>query len=141
MVALEKTTADKEAHGEFESECPSYCGAQDTLYVGTLKDMDRIYQQTFLDTYSKVGFAKRYDRKMPVTAADLLNARGCPFFEQQEISLNRVLTDCWTECYGAPERHEYERYLAVGNLDHTRTKTRHPQTSGICERVHKTMLN
>lgn len=141
VVALEKATADKEAHGEFESECPGYCGAQDTFYVGTLKGVGRIYQQTFIDTYSKVGFAKLYDRKTPITAADLLNDRVLPFFDQHEIPLNRVLTDRGTEYCGAPERHEYERYLAVENIDHTRTKTRHPQTNGICERFHKTMRN
>lgn len=141
VVALEKAKADKEAHGEFESECPGYCGAQDTFYVGTLKGVGRIYQQTFIDTYSKAGFAKLYDRKMPVTAADLLNDRVLPFFEAQGIPLNRVLTDRGTEYCGAPERHEYELYLAVENIDHTRTKTRHPQTNGICERFHKTMLN
>ena len=37
IVSIEKAKADKEVHGEFESECPSYCGAQDTFYVGTLK--------------------------------------------------------------------------------------------------------
>ncbi len=109
--------------------------------VGTLKGVGRIYQQTFIDTYSKVGFAKLYDRKMPITAADLLNDRVLPFFEAQGIPLNRVLTDRGTEYCGAPERHEYELYLAVENIDHTRTKTRHPQTNGICERFHKTMLN
>jgi transposase InsO family protein len=141
VVALEKAKLDKEAHGEFESECPGYCGAQDTFYVGTLKGVGRIYQQTFIDTYSKVGFAKLYDRKTPVTAAELLNDRVLPFFEQQAIPLNRVLTDRGTEYCGAPDRHEYELYLAVENIDHTRTKTRHPQTNGICERFHKTMLN
>lgn len=141
VVALEKAKADKEAHGEFESECPGYCGAQDTFYVGTLKGVGRIYQQTFIDTYSKVGVAKLYDRKTPVTAAELLNDRVLPFFEQHEIPLNRVLTDRGTEYCGTPERHEYELYLAVENIDHTRTKTRHPQTNGICERFHKTMLN
>lgn len=109
--------------------------------MGTLKGVWRIYQQTFIDTYSKVGFAKLYDRKTPVTAADLLNDRVLPFFEQQEIPVNRVLTDRGTEYCGAPERHEYELYLAVENIDHTRTKTRHPQTNGICERSHKTRLN
>ncbi|HWV46402.1 MAG TPA: IS481 family transposase [Nitrospira sp.] len=141
LVALEKATADKEAHGEFESECPGYCGAQDTFYVGTLKGVGRIYQQTFIDTYSKVGFAKLYDRKTPVTAADLLNDRVVPFFEQYEIALNRVLTDRGTEYCGAPDRHDYELYLAIENIDHTRTKTQRPQTNGICERFHKTMLN
>ena len=88
-----------------------------------------------------LGFAKLYDRKTPITAADLLNDRVLPFFEQHEIPLSRVLTDRGTEYCGAPERHEYELYLAVENIDHTRTKTRHPQTNGICERFHKTMLN
>jgi len=75
LAALEKAKADKEAHGEFDTECPGYCGAQDTFYVGTLKGVGRIYQQTFLDTYSKLGFAKLYDRETPITAADLLNDR------------------------------------------------------------------
>jgi transposase InsO family protein len=97
--------------------------------------------KTFIDTYSKVGFAKLYDRKTPVTAADLLNDRVLPFFEEHGIPLNRVLTDRGTEYCGAPERHVYELYLAVENIDHTRTKTRHPQTNGICERFQKTMLN
>ena len=41
VAALEKAKADKEAHGEFVSECPGYCGAQDTFYVGTLKGVGR----------------------------------------------------------------------------------------------------
>jgi transposase InsO family protein len=141
VAALEKATADKEAHGEFESECPGYCGAQDTFYVGTLKGVGRIYQQTFIDTYCKVAFAKLYDRKTPLTAADLLNDRVLPFYEAHGIPLSRVLTDRGTEYCGAPDRHEYELYLAVEDIDHTRTKARSPQTNGICERFHKTVLN
>jgi len=141
VQALEKAKSQKEAHGEFESECPGYCGAQDTFYVGTLKGVGRIYQQTFIDTYAKVGFAKLYDRKTPVTAADLLNDRVLPFYEEHEISLLRVLTDRGTEYCGNPERHEYELYLAVLDIDHTRTKTKSPQTNGICERFQKTVLN
>ena len=141
VAALEKATSDKEAHGEFESECPGYCGAQDTFYVGTLKGVGRIYQQTFIDTYSKVGFAKLYDRKTPITAADTLNDRVVPFFEAHGIPLCRVLTDRGTEYCGLPDRHEYELYLAVENIDHTRTKTKSPQTNGICERFNRTVLN
>lgn len=55
---------------------------------------------------------KLYDRKTPVTTADLLNDRVLPLFDQHEIALNRVLTDRGTEYCGAPERHEYELYLA-----------------------------
>ena len=140
LAALEKAKEDKEAHGEFESECPGYCGAQDTFYVGTLKGVGRIYQQTFIDTYSKVAFAKLYDRKTPLTAADLLNDRVLPFFEEHEIVLSRVLTDRGTE-YCGTDSHEYELYLAVEAIDHTRTKAKSPQTNGICERFHKTVLN
>jgi transposase InsO family protein len=140
LAALEKAKVDKEAHGEFESECPGYCGAQDTFYVGTLKGVGRIYQQTFIDTYSKVAFAKLYDRKTPLTAADLLNDQVVPFFDAHEVPLNRVLTDRGTEYCGSPDTHPYELYLAVENIDHTRTKVKSPQTNGIVERFHKTVL-
>jgi transposase InsO family protein len=140
VVALERAKQDKEAHGEFESECPGYCGAQDTFYVGTLKGVGPIYQQTFIDTYSKVAFAKLYDRKTPIVAADLLNDRVLPFFEAHQVRLSRVLTDRGME-YCGTERHEYELYLAVEDIDHTRTKVKSPQTKGICERFHKTLLN
>ncbi len=141
LAALEKAKADKEAHGEFESECPGYCGAQDTFYVGTMKGVGRIYQQTFIDTYSKVAFAKLYERKTPITAADLLNDRVLPFFDGHEVKLSRMLTDRGTEYCGNPERHEYELYLAVEDIDHSRTKTKSPQTNGIVERFHKTVLD
>jgi transposase InsO family protein len=141
IAALEKAKVEKEAHGEFDSEHPGYCGAQDTFYVGNMTGVGRIYQQTFVDTYSKVSMVKLYDRKTPITAADLLNDRVLPFFEQHGISLLRVLTDRGTEYCGNPERHEYELYLAVENIDHTRTKVKSPQTNGIVERLHKTLLD
>src|SRR5919108_5331520 len=110
------------------------------LLCRNLKGVGRIYQQTFIDTYSKVSFAKLYDRKTPVTAADLLNDRVLPFFEEHELVLSRVLTDRGTE-YCGTDAHEYEWYLAVEDIDHTRTKAKSPQTNGICERFHKTVLN
>jgi hypothetical protein len=113
VAALEKATADREAHGEFESECPGYCGAQDTFSVGTLKGVGRIGQQTFIDTSCTVAFAKLYDRKTPLTAADLLNDRVLPFYDEHGLRLCRVLTDRGTEFCGAPDRHEDERYLAA----------------------------
>jgi transposase InsO family protein len=141
LAALEKAKAEKEAHGEFESEHPGYCGAQDTFYVGNLKGVGRVYQQTFIDTYAKVAFAKLYDRKTPLTAADLLNDRVVPFYDEHEVVLLRMLTDRGTEYCGNPERHEYELYLAVEDIDHSRTKTKSPQTNGIVERFHRTVLN
>lgn len=139
VVALEKAKQEKEAHGEIETAHPGYLGAQDTYYVGTIKGIGRIYQQTFIDTYSKIVFVKLYDRKNALVAADLLNDRVLPFFEQQEVPLLRILTDRGTEYCGSLQNHEYELYLAIENIDHTRTKARHPQTNGICERFHRTI--
>jgi transposase InsO family protein len=141
LAALERATIEKEAHGEIETEHPGYLGAQDTFYVGHLKGVGRVYQQTFIDTYSKVAFAKLYDRKNALVAADMLNDRVLPFFEQHDLPLLRVLTDRGTEYCGNREHHEYQLYLAVENIDHSRTKARSPQTNGICERFHKTLLN
>jgi transposase InsO family protein len=101
----------------------------------------RIYQQSFIDTYAKVAHAKLYDRKSPITAAEVLNDRVLPFYEAHAIPLLRILTDRGSEYCGNPERHEYELYLAVENIDHTRTKAKSPQTNGICERFHKTLLD
>jgi hypothetical protein len=113
--ALERAREEKQAHGEIETEHPGYLGAQDTYYVGTIKSIGRIYQQTFLDTYSKMAFAKLYDRKNALVAADLLNDRVLPFFEEQEVPLLRVLTDRGTEYCGNRECHEYQLYLGVEN--------------------------
>jgi hypothetical protein len=48
--------------------------------------MGRVYQQTFIATYTKVACAKLYDRKTPITAADLLNDRVLPFFDSQQTA-------------------------------------------------------
>ena len=99
-----------------------------------MKGVGRVYQQTFVDTYAKVGFAKLYDRKMPLTAADLLNDRVIPFYEEHDIPLQRVLTDRGTEYCGTHDRHEYEFYLAVENIDHSRTKAKSPQTTDVIDK-------
>ena len=140
VSALEKKKHDDEACGEIETIHPGYLGSQDTFYVGTLKGVGRIYQQTFVDTYSKVAFAKLYTTKTPITSADVLNDRVLPFFEDQGLPMLRILTDRGTEYCGKVEQHDYQLYLAVNNIDHTKTKAQSPQTNGICERFHKTIL-
>ena len=141
LVALEKSKQEKEAHGEIETHHPGYLGAQDTFYVGHIKGVGRIYQQTFIDTYSKVAVAKIYDRKNALVAADLLNDKVIPFFEENGIKLLRVLTDRGTEYCGNRDHHEYQLYLAVEDIEHSKTQARRPQSNGICERFHRTMLN
>lgn len=139
VVALEKAKEEKKAHGEIETYHPGYLGAQDTYYVGNIKGVGHIYQQTFIDTYSKVAFTKLYDRKNALVAADMLNDQVVPFFEQHDLRLLRVLTDRGTEYCGSRDQHEYQLYLAVEDIDHSKTKAKSPQTNGICERFHRTI--
>ena len=140
VVALERKREDDVASGEIETAHPGYLGSQDTFYVGTLKGVGRIYQQTFVDTYSKVACAKLYTTKTPITAADLLNDKVLPLFEENGLPMLRILTDRGTEYCSRPEQHDYQLYLAVNDIEHTKTKTKSPQTNGICERFHRTIL-
>lgn len=141
VAALERKREEQQDSGEIETAHPGYLGSQDTFYVGNMKGVGRIYQQTFVDTYAKVAFAKLYTTKTPIAAADLLNDRVLPFYQEHEVPLLRVLTDRGTEYCGKVEQHDYQLYLAVNDIDHTRTKAQSPQTNGICERFHKTILN
>lgn len=139
LAALEKAKQIKEAHGEIDTQHPGYLGSQDTYYVGNMKGVGRIYQQTFIDTYSRVAICKLYTDKTAITSADILNDKVIPFFNNHEVPLLRILTDRGTEYCGKVENHAFELYLAIENIDHTKTKARSPQTNGICERLHRTL--
>jgi len=141
VKALERKKVEDEAHGEIETEHPGYLLCQDTYYVGTIKGVGRIYQQTVIDTYTKVAFAKLYETKNALTSADMLNSTVIPWMEEQNVKPLRILTDRGTEYCGKVESHDYQLYLAIEDIDHTKTKVRSPQTNGICERFHRTMQN
>jgi len=140
VQALERKKQDDEACGEIDTAHPGYLGSQDTFYVGTFKGVGRIYQQTYVDTYAKVAHCKLYTTKTPITAADLLNDRVLPFYASEQLPVLRILTDRGTEYCGKADSHDFQLYIAVNDIEHTRTKARHPQTNGICERFHKTIL-
>ena len=142
LTALEMAKQQRESDPEeIQTEHAGYLLGQDTFYVGYLKGVGRIYQQTVIDTYSSVGFAKLYTAKVPVTAADILNDRVLPFFEDQNIPILTILTDRGTEYCGRLDKHPYELYLQLNEIEHRKTKVKSPQTNGICERFHQTVLN
>lgn len=124
LKAMEKATEEKTAWGEIETEHVGYLGSQDTFYVGTLKGVGRIYQQTFIDTFSAVGFATLYTSKVQINAADLLNDKVVPFFDNHGIPLLRIFTDRGTEFCGKPDSHDYELFLAINDIDHSKTKVK-----------------
>jgi transposase InsO family protein len=131
----------EESLDEIETEHPGYLLAQDTYYVGYLKGVGRIHQQTALDAYSSVAFAKLYTAKVPVTAADLLNDRVFPFSDERGVTVLRILADRGTEYCGVPEKHHYEVFMQYQEIEHTKARAHRPQSNSICESTHKTVLN
>jgi transposase InsO family protein len=139
VQALEEAKAEQEAHGEVESHHPGFLFAQDTCYIGFIKGVGKLYQQTGIDTYSNVGFAKLYLEKTALCAADFLNDKVLPMFDDHGISVLRMLTDNGREYCGRKETHTYELYLHLNDIEHTRTKVRKPQTNGSVERLNQTI--
>lgn len=140
IVALEKKAPDDEACGEIETAHLGYLGVQDSFYVGNLKGVGRIYRQTFVDTYSNMAHCKLYTSKAQITAADLLNNRVLLFYEAQGLAMLRIMIERGTEYCGKVEQHNYQLYLAINYIDHTKTKALSLQTNCICEHFHKTIL-
>ena len=141
VQALEQAKEQKEAHGEIETFHPGFLIGQDTFYVGYIKGVGKIYQQTGIDTYSNLGFAKIYSQKIALTAADFLNDKILPFFDQYETKVLRMLTDRGSEYCGNKATHPYKLFLHLNDIEHSKTKARHPQTNGATEKLNQTILN
>jgi len=139
VQALETAKEEKEAHGEVESPHPGFLVAQDTCYIGYIKGIGKLYQQTGIDTHSNVGFAKVYTERTSITAADFLNDKVLPFFDDHGIRVLRLLSDNGPEYCGRIESHPYQLFLHLNDIEHTRIKVRHPQTNGSVERLNQTI--
>ena len=139
LSALERRKNEQESYGEIDTAHPGYLGCQDTYYVGTFKGIGKVYTQVFIDSYSRVSHAKLYTDKTALTAADLLNDRVLPWYQEQSIPILRILTDRGTEYKVKIEHHAFELFLSIEGIEHTVTKAYSPQTNGFCERFNKTM--
>ena len=137
VKALEDAKEAREVHGEVESPHPGFLVAQDTFYVGTIKGVGRIYQQTAIDTHANVGFAKVFTDKTALCAADLLNDKVLPHYDEHAINVLRILTDNGREYCGLKDSHAYELFLHLNDIEHTRTRVRRPQTNGSVERLNQ----
>ena len=135
--ALESAKEEKQAHGEIETHHLGFLVAQDTYYVGYIKGVGKIYQQTSIDTFSNIGFAKLYLEKTALTAADFLNDKVLPYFDIEGMKVLRMLTDRGTEYGWQTLEHSYQLFLHLNDIEHSRTKARHPQTNGAVERLNQ----
>jgi len=133
---------DKRKENHIQAYYPGYLFCQDTFYVGTIKGLGRIYQQTGMDAYSNFGFAKVYQNKMAISAIDFLETKVLPVYKEWHIPLDRILTDNGKEytTHWANGKHEYEKFLKENSIKHSKIKPRRPQSNGIVERFNRTLL-
>lgn len=129
------------AERHVKSLYPGYLLCQDTFYVGTLKGVGRLYMQAVVDTYSSFAFAKLYNAKLSITAADLVYDRVLPFYESEGLTVEAILTDNGREYKGKPEEHPYELILSLNDVEHRLTKVSSPKTNGFVERFNRTILD
>ncbi len=114
--------------------------AVDTFFAGTLKGVGKVYVQTVLDCFSRHVWARLYTSKMPVTAVQILNNHVLPFFEEQGVKIRTILSDNGREYCGRPDKHPYELFLQLEDIEHRTTKVGRPQSNGFIERFHRTLL-
>jgi transposase InsO family protein/transposase-like protein len=115
--------------------------AVDTFFIGVLKGVGKVYLQTAIDCHSRYAWARLYPNKLPLTAVQLLDAEVLPTFEAHGASIDAILSDNGREFCGRPDRHPYELFLQLEGITHRTTKVRRPQSNGIVERLHRTLLD
>jgi transposase InsO family protein len=124
-----------------ESPYPGYLLCQDTFLVGSLKGIGRIYLQAVVDTFGSFAFGKLYTSKVPETAVDILYDRVIPFYGEQGLEVEHILTDNGREYCGRPMIHPYQIFLEFNEIKHRKTKVASPRTNGFVERFNRTVLD
>jgi transposase InsO family protein len=122
-----------------ESERPGQLLSADTFLVGTLKGIGRVYLHAVVDTYGSYAFGFLHVSKQPEAAVAVLHNEVLPFYRDLGLEVGAVLTDNGRE-FGGTERHPYELYLALNDIEHRKTRVRSPRTNGFVERFHGTVL-
>jgi transposase InsO family protein len=159
LLRLEKTTAERtltlsdEQIRLLERFSPEYrerhieaphtgaLVAVDTFFVGHLKGVGKVYLQTAIDCHSRYAWAKLYPNKLPLTAVQLMNNDVLPTFEAEGASIDAVLSDNGREFCGRDDQHPYELFLQLEGIEHRKTRVKRPQSNGIAERFHRTLLD
>jgi hypothetical protein len=133
---------EKKEEVHIKAYYPGYLLCQDTSYVGTIKGLGRIYQQTGIDAYSNFGFAKVYLDKKADSTIDFVKSKVLPVYSIFGISLDRILTDNGKEytTHWENGNHDYESFLASCGITHTRIKARCLKNNGMVVGCNRTLL-
>jgi len=115
--------------------------AVDTFLVGVLKGVGKVYLQTVIDCHSRYAWGRLYANKLPLNAVQVLNNDVLPTFEEHGATVDAVLIDNGRKFCGREDQQPYELFLQLEGIEHKRTKVRRPQSNGIVERLHRTLLD
>lgn len=121
-----------------ESSRPGELLSQDVYYVGVIKGVGRIYLHSVVDTYGSYAFGFLHASKRPEAAVAVLHNDALPFYRQQGLPVEAVLTDNGREFCGT-DSHPYELFLALTDIEHRRIPPASPQSNGFIERFHRTV--
>ncbi len=123
-----------------ESSAPGELLSADTFFVGTLKGVGKVYLHAVVDTYGSYAFGFLHVSKQPEAAVAVLHNDVPPFYRKLGLPVKAVLTDNGREFCGT-EKHPYELYLALNDIEHRRTQVRSPKTNGFVERFNRTVVD
>ena len=123
-----------------ESSAPGELLSADTFFVGTLKGVGKVYLHAVVDTYGSYAFGFLHVSKQPEAAVAVLHNDVLPFYRNLDLPVKAVLTDNGREFCGT-DKHPYELYLELNDIDHRRTRVRSPKTNGFVERFNRTVLD
>ena len=137
-VHIEHLHALKQEQTELDTDYPGNICVQDSYFVGNIPNLGEVYQQTFIDAYSKMAFAKLYTRKHGECSIEMLKNTVLPWFTDKGISIEQVLTDKGAEFYGSSNGgDQYQTLLKSMNVEHIKMRAYNsPEVNGICARFH-----
>jgi len=121
---------------QIKAEWPGDLVGQDTFYLGHLKGVGRIYQQTAIDCFSRFALAGLYTSCDHKAAVHFTEYKLIPGYFQHGVIVERLLTDRGTEYCN----HEFNSMLSHYEITHVLTKPKRPQSNGIVERFQRTVL-
>lgn len=87
---------------------------------------------------SAIGGIEERSMRSPV---HLINSDVIPTFEAHSARIETVLSDNSREFCGRPDQHPYELFLQLEEIKHRTTRVKRPQSNGIVERLHRTLLD
>jgi len=114
---------------------PGHIIGLDTFYVGNIKGVGRIYQQTGIDLCSRFGWAKLYAAKDSTTSINFFEKTIIPKFFANGAEIESVLTDNGSEYVNS----HFKRMLADYGIKHHRIPKGKPMFNGCCERFQRTI--